>query len=199
MGSSRPLRIDSRVIAATNRYLEADVTNGKFRKDLFYRLNVFPIDLPNLSARRGDIAAMSWFFLDQLSRELSKKIDIIPTATMAAFEGYDWPGNVRELKAVIERAAIMSQGSSLNVDLGYFNQGIYATDTSDRCLANTAVPRTLDAVSRDCIRDTLARTAWKIEGPNGAAKLLGLNPSTLRSRAKKLGVERPCASCSIGG
>ena len=131
-----------------------------------------------------DVVSLSWFFLEKFSETRSKKIDVISAATMAAFENYDWPGNVRELKTVIERSVIMTDGSVLNVDLSYFNR-------THELAAATSIPRTLDAISRDCIQRALEHTEWKIEGPNGAAKLLGLKPSTLRWRLKKLDVQRP--------
>ena len=181
VGASRAIRANSRVIAATNRCLETDVKEGRFRADLFFRLNVFPIELAKLAHRIEDIEPLSRFFLDEAAQRHSKIIETIPATTMKTFENHDWPGNVRELKTVIERSVIMSDGPELIVDQSYFSQG-------QKCAGGL---RTLDEITKESIEETLYRTSWKIEGPDGAAKLLGLKPSTLRWRLKKLGIRRP--------
>jgi DNA-binding NtrC family response regulator len=181
LGNPRTLRVDVRIIAATNRDLRKAVQEGKFREDLYYRLNVFPITVPPLRERPDDIPLLARHFVARFARRMGKPLDTIPQRTMAALQQYAWPGNIRELENIIERAVILSPGNTLQLD--------------DLLDGTTAAPRTclqtLEEVERDYIQRTLDQTQWRIEGPRGAAARLGLNPSTLRSRIQKLGIEKP--------
>jgi len=182
LGSTRTRKVDVRVIAATNRDLQAEVAAGRFRADLFYRLNVFPVVVPTLRERREDIPALVWHCIGKRQAKLRRQIDAIPQETMQALQAYHWPGNIRELENVIERAMILSPGSTLIVDesVGVTLPPPAAPPASD-----------LDAVQRQHIEAILAECQWRIEGVGNAADRLGLNPSTLRFRMKKLGIERP--------
>jgi chemotaxis protein methyltransferase CheR len=183
LGGTQTLPVDVRVIAATNRDLVKLIEEKKFREDLYYRLNVFPLSLPPLRARHGDLALVVRHFVDKYSKRLGKKIDTIPQKVMAALEAYDWPGNVRELENVIERALILSRGTTLHFDDTLGNRrNPNASSTS---------MLTLQEVERHHILQMLEQTRWRVEGKHGAAIRLGLNPSTLRSRMRKLGIERP--------
>ena len=187
VGDDRTRRVDVRVIAATNKNLEADVARGAFRPDLYYRLSVFPIEVPPLRARREDIIALAEFFLRRYCRELGR---IPPTLTEAQRElltGYEWPGNVRELENVIERAVILAQGGALRLDLALsIGSSVPAQATSERVLTDTEL-RTLE---RDNLVAALERVAWRVSDSGGAAELLGVRPSTLRDRMKALGIRR---------
>ena len=184
IGGTQTLHVDVRVITATNRDLEKSVEEKHFREDLYYRLNVFPLSLPPLRARTGDMPLMVHHFVDKYSKKIGKTIDTIPQKVMAAFQTYDWPGNVRELENVIERALILSQGSTLHLDDGLGRR---------RKTSTTASMLTLEDAERQHIRQMLEQTHWQIEGQRGAAVRLGINPSTLRSRMRKLGIEKPWA------
>ncbi len=181
LGSSRPIKIDVRVIAATNRDLERMVGDGSFREDLYYRLNVFPIRVPPLRERPEDIPSLAWSFVDELSKAQGKRIESIATDQMLALQRYAWPGNVRELRNVIERAVIVSTGPELKILL-----------PRARTTATRGAVR-LEDVERDHIRVVLERTGWRIRGDGGAAQLLDLKPSTLEGRMAKLGLRRPKA------
>jgi len=176
------VEIDVRVIAATNRDLAEEVRQGRFRSDLYYRLNVFPITLPSLRDRREDIPALVRHLVKNLSRTLHKPIETIPASVMQTLERYDWPGNIRELENVLQRAIILSPGSTLTLGDAWMPalQPRQATELV-----------TLADVERRHIQGILETVRWRIEGSGGAAKLLGMNPSTLRSRMAKLGIERP--------
>jgi transcriptional regulator with GAF, ATPase, and Fis domain len=167
------------VIAATNRDLGALVREGRFREDLFHRLNVYPIQVPPLRARVSDIPLLVWRFVQEFNKKMGKSIDAISSQTMERLKQYPWPGNVRELRNLIERAMIVSIGRSLTIDLP-----AEATGPSP-------VPVTLEEVERKHIRDVLERVHWRISGKQGAAEILGLRPTTLHSRMKKLGIPRP--------
>ena len=182
LGSPRTVDIDVRVIAATNRDLAEEVRQGRFRSDLYYRLNVFPITLPSLRDRREDIPALVRHLVKNLSRTLHKPIDTIPPSVMQTFERYDWPGNIRELENVLQRAIILSPGSTLALG------DAWMPALQPRQAAELV---TLADVERRHIQSILETVRWRIEGAGGAAKLLGMNPSTLRSRMSKLGIERP--------
>jgi transcriptional regulator with GAF, ATPase, and Fis domain len=179
IGSTKTLTVDVRVIAATNRDLAALVAHGKFRDDLYYRLNVFPIAVPPLRERDEDIPLLVWTFAKQFGQALGKLVERIPQATMDALRHYPWPGNIRELRNVIERAVILSESSTLQVPVGA------------AVVAGAVVPTTLAANERWQILAALTQTGWRIRGPAGAAALLGLKPTTLESRIKKLGLQRP--------
>ncbi|MDQ3938387.1 MAG: sigma 54-interacting transcriptional regulator, partial [Chloroflexota bacterium] len=185
-------RTDARLIAATNRDLAALVGEQKFRQDLFYRLNVFPITVPPLRERRDDIPMLVRHFAQQFARRMKKTIDNISTETMDVLTRYDWPGNIRELQNLIERAVILSTGPTLDVPLAALN-GHAATSspalaTSDRY--GDAL-ETLEAADRRHIIAALERSGWVIAGPNGAAARLGIKRSTLQFRMRKLGIVRP--------
>lgn len=181
VGSSRTLKVDVRMIAATNRNLEEEVHKGRFRKDLWYRLNIFPITVPPLRSRIEDIPLLVKFIVDKVSKKLGKSIDYIPKNVMNALQNYHWPGNVRELEHVIERAVINSSESKLRLMDNLVN----------RQKDLTTPPKTLETVERDHIVQTLEETRWKVSGKNGASEILGLNPSTLRARMRKLGIRKP--------
>lgn len=157
---------------------------GRFRADLYYRLSVFPIQLPPLRERRDDIAQLTEFFLSQRSMALGKKVDRIPTETMDALVGYDWPGNIRELQNIIERAIILSPGRELVLAeaLGPFEERTRAS--------SGLLKQDLESVERQQIIDALHASNWKVKGEGNAASRLGLKPSTLRSRMKRLGIGR---------
>ena len=179
LGSVRPIKVDVRVIAATNRDLTKAVAERTFREDLFYRLNVFPITVPPLRDRQEDIAILVWAFIDEFSKAFKKRIDSISRESLLALQRYAWPGNVRELRNVIERAVIVAKSPRLVIDL--------PRDTvaarSDRI--------TLFDVEADHIREVMKNVGWRVRGPGGAAELLGMKPTTLDSRMAKLGVRRP--------
>jgi formate hydrogenlyase transcriptional activator len=179
IGSTKTLTVDVRVIAATNRDLATLVAHGKFREDLYYRLNVFPIAVPPLRERGEDIPLLVWTFAKQFGQALGKPVERIPQETMDALRHYPWPGNIRELRNVLERAVIVSESSTLQVLLG-----------SVAVAGAVALP-TLAAAERGQILAALEQTGWRIRGPAGAATLLGLKPTTLESRIKKLGIQRP--------
>jgi formate hydrogenlyase transcriptional activator len=183
LGSSRVIRTDARLIAATNRDLGDAVERQQFRGDLFYRLNVFPIHLPPLRQRPEDIPLLVRHFAGQFARRMGKMIETIPSETMDALTRYDWPGNVRELQNVIERAAILSSGPVLRVPIEDLRRG--------RVRPGDDAPQTLEQAERAHILKTLAVTRWVLSGPRGAAARLGMNRSTLQFRMKKLGIQRP--------
>jgi len=183
LGSSKTLSVDVRIIAASNRDLEDEVNHGRFRRDLFYRINVFPFTVPPLRNRKEDIPLLVKWFVDMFNRKMDKNITSIPKELIRHLQAYDWPGNVRELENVIERAVITSKGSILKL-----------TDNlviSAKVRSRAKLKETLTEVERTQILNTLENTGWKIEGVNGAAGVLGLAPSTLRDRIKKLGIRHP--------
>jgi PAS domain S-box-containing protein len=191
LGSPRPVKVDVRIIASTNRHLEEEIKKGRFRNDLFYRLNVFPVTIPPLRQRKEDIPLLVKFFAHRLAKRHGKSITKIPNQTMKALENYGWPGNVRELINVIERAVIVSEGPELRlvekIDVLPNGSGPEKM-TKDSEAGET---KGLAEVEREHILSTLQETGWRIEGDNGAAKLLGMNPSTMRARMRKLGIKRP--------
>jgi formate hydrogenlyase transcriptional activator len=190
LGSTRTLRTDARLIAATNRDLEALVEEQKFRSDLFYRLNVFPIRIPSLRERPEDIPALVRHFVQQFSRRNNRFIDAIPSETMEALTRYHWPGNVRELQNVIERAVIVSKGSVLKVPLA----GLKPPPAGKAAPAISPSPATenlrnvLDEEERKRIVTALEQANWIVAGSNGAAARLGMKRSTLQFRMQKLGI-----------
>jgi formate hydrogenlyase transcriptional activator len=185
LGSTRTLRTDARLIAATNRDLAALVEDQKFREDLFYRLNVFPIHVPPLRERREDIPMLVRHFAQQFSRRMKKSIENIPAESMDVLTRYDWPGNIRELQNLIERAVILSAGPTLDVPVAALN-GRRSSPAHQE--AETA---TLEQAERKHIIGALEGTNWVIGGPNGAAVRLGMKRSTLQFRMRKLGIVRP--------
>ncbi|HOC76662.1 MAG TPA: sigma 54-interacting transcriptional regulator [Deltaproteobacteria bacterium] len=182
LGSPRTIRVDVRVIASTCRDLKEEVRNRRFREDLYYRLNVFPVSIPPLAKRTGDIPLLVEHFVAKHARKLGKTFASIPKGTMWALQEYPWPGNVRELEHLIEQAVIMSPGPVLLL-----------FDQLDReaCPVEPDGSKTLEAVEREHILRVLHETRWRIEGQRGAAAVLGLNPSTLRFRIRRLGIKRP--------
>jgi formate hydrogenlyase transcriptional activator len=183
LGSAKTVKVNVRVIAATSCDLKQEIRKKRFREDLFYRLNVFPISIPPLRQRTEDIPLLAQFFTEKYARKMGKSIESIPKATIKTFLKYDWPGNVRELEHVIERAVIITAGTSLIMT----DQLIPSLpgDSNDETLKDLA------AAEREHILKVLQETGWRIEGPSGAAVVLKLHPSTLRSRIKKLGIRRP--------
>jgi transcriptional regulator with GAF, ATPase, and Fis domain len=182
LGSTRTMKVNVRVIAATNRDLDQEIRDGRFRSDLFYRLNVFPIQLPALRDRKQDIQLLVSYFVKKFSATLGKKVESVSAKSMEILKSYPWPGNIRELEHVIERAVILSQGPELEL-------GDWMPKGSGS--AAVAASATLEDVERSHIMSVLNQTAWRVSGEKGAAKILGLNPTTLEARMKKLGIQRP--------
>jgi transcriptional regulator with GAF, ATPase, and Fis domain len=178
LGSTRTISVDVRVIAATNRDLKQALRENRFRRDLFYRLSVFPITIPPLRERQEDIPLLVWTFVKQFGKSMGKTFDVVPKKTMDMLQSYSWPGNVRELKNVIERAMILSTDQTLHVDR------IKPEDLE------TERPMRLEDAERNHILQILNKTDWKVSGKNGAAKILGLKESTLRAKMGKLGIKR---------
>ena len=183
LGSGRTLRSDARLIAATNRDLSAMVREQTFRPDLFYRLNVFPVEVPPLRERPEDIPLLVRHFVEQFSRRMNKTIDTIPSETMSAMARYHWPGNIRELQNLIERAVILSPGPVLKVRIAELK--------ADPALAATRQIDTLEDGERRHILAALNATNWVVGGPKGAAALLDMKRSTLQARMEKLRIRRP--------
>jgi formate hydrogenlyase transcriptional activator len=193
LGSSRTLRTDARLIAATNRDLEAMVSEQKFRSDLFFRLNVFPVHVPPLRERQGDIPLLVRHFTQQFSRRMNRVIETIPSAAMEALCRYHWPGNIRELQNVIERAVIISTGPALSVDvadLKFPKAGPPVEKPLSPKSTNGALHNVLEETERQQILKALKECNWVVAGPNGAAAHLGMKRSTLQLRMHKLGIAR---------
>ena len=200
LGSSRTLKVNVRIIAASNRDLEKAVQEGRFRADLFYRLNVLPIVVPPLRQRRSDIPLLTTFFVERFARQFGKQITGITQDTMDLLSRYDWPGNIRELQNVVERAVVLSRGPILKLGtdlLPAASAAIASTDDvaslgsdHDQPHATTGDSSSLEQVEKRHIQSVLQKTDWVIEGDRGAAKILDLHPNTLRSRMKKLGIDR---------
>ncbi|MBI2505017.1 MAG: sigma 54-interacting transcriptional regulator, partial [Candidatus Latescibacteria bacterium] len=183
VGGNETLRFEGRMIAATNKDLEQMVAAGQFREDLYFRLQVFPIHLPALNQRREDIPLLAFYFMERMARDLGKKITHLTSEAIKVLTAYDWPGNVRELEHTIQRAAIVCQGSAIRPE----DLGIGAVQTEAESVAEF---RPLEEVERSYISRVLDGTEGVIEGLRGAAAILGLPPSTLRNRMKKLGIKR---------
>ena len=179
LGSTKTVRVNVRLIAATNRDLAQAIQTGTFRKDLFYRLNVFPILIPPLRERPDDIPLLVWAFVREFEKKMGKRIDSIPQRVMDTLRRHAWPGNARELRNVIEHAMIVSKGGTLEVRLPAIVSG------------ESPAPGNIEDVERRHIQSILEKTGWRIMGPGGAAKILGLKRTTLQSRMKKLGIKRP--------
>jgi transcriptional regulator with GAF, ATPase, and Fis domain len=185
VGATKTIRVNVRVIAATHRDMQQAMESGRFRPDLFYRLNVFPLQVPALRERREDIPVLVRHFVLKYATRLGKQIDHIPKQTLDALSAYHWPGNVRELANVIERSVIVSRGSTL--ELGDW----IAPEGAASAGAAPARRQTLQEVERAQILAALEETRWRVSGPSGAALKLGLKPTTLEARMKKLGITRP--------
>ncbi len=195
VGGGRPLRTDVRIIAATNRDLERDVRAGRFRSDLYHRLAIFPIVLPPLRERREDIPLLAAYLVTRKARRLGRKVEQIPDEVLNRLTNYDWPGNVRELENVLERAIILSPGISLRPEAVQLGPVSVARDQQPKRAERPAHAENAGDTMAENERAHILRichaAAWKIKGPGGAARRLGLNPGTLYSRMKKLGIERP--------
>jgi formate hydrogenlyase transcriptional activator len=179
LGNPRPVAADVRIIAATNKNLEKSVQDGKFREDLYYRLNVFPITIPPLRGRREDIPLLLWSFVEEFNNTLGKHVDTIGQSTMDALACYSWPGNIRELRNVIERAMILATDSKLKIEI--------PTGANGKLVEKLSI----NEVERKHFLSVLEMTGWRVRGRNGAAEILGLKPTTLTSRLAKLGIRRP--------
>jgi PAS domain S-box-containing protein len=184
LGNPATIKVDVRVIAATNRDLEENVKNGSFREDLYYRLNVFPIKIPPLRERKDDIPLLAKYFTKKYSAKIGKKIDIIPAGIMENLQAYNWPGNVRELENVIERATILSNDETLRIDEFPARSIVKGSEKQ-------VGPGSLEQIEKDHILKILRECNWIIDGDRGAAKKLDIPASTLRDRMKKLGIKRP--------
>jgi len=178
LGCSRTVKVDARIISATNCDLGKAVSEGRFREDLYFRLNVFQITVPPLHERTEDILPLVWFFVQEFSKKMGKQIKSIPPNSLETLKAYPWPGNVRELRNVVERAMIITAGTSLHLDVSK--------------IADSKTGRfgTLEEVEKQHIIEALNTTGWRVSGKNGAAEVLGLNPKTLESRMQRLGIQR---------
>jgi transcriptional regulator with GAF, ATPase, and Fis domain len=197
VGSNRTVRVNVRVIAATNRNLQDAVRQGLFRSDLYYRLSIFPITLPPLRERRKDIPILVKHFVNEIGRKFGKQIDTIPKETMSALQNYPWPGNIRELRNVIERAMIISEEGELRLLDSFESLPLEVAETKAFAAGFAAIDlkvdrgETLEENQYNLILNTLKKSYWRVEGPYGAAAVLNIHPSKLRSLMKKLGIERP--------
>jgi transcriptional regulator with GAF, ATPase, and Fis domain len=182
LGSPNTVKVNVRIIASTNRDLIDEVKKGQFREDLYYRLNVFPITVPPLRDRTEDISMIVTFFLKKFGKKIGKEIERVPYDVIKSLQGYHWPGNVRELENIIERSMIISPNSTLHLA-----DKLEVPKTADHGISES---KSLSDMERDHILQILEQTRWKIEGKNGAAEFLELNPSTLRTKMRKLGIKR---------
>jgi transcriptional regulator with GAF, ATPase, and Fis domain len=183
LGSPKTIKVNVRLIASTNRNLEEEIRKGRFREDLFYRLNVFPITIPPLRQRKEDIPLFVDYFVAKFNKKTGKKIETVSKETLTVLQEYYWPGNVRELENIIERAVITSQGPGLKILDQFVNPLKAGVQEAQDCKA-------LVDIERDHILQALEKAGWRVEGKKGAAAMLGLNPSTLRGRMKKDGIRR---------
>jgi len=208
LGSGKTIKVDVRVIAATNRNLSEAAQRGRFRSDLYYRLNVYPIEIPPLRERKQDIGLLAEVFLGEASRRLGRGFGRIPRQVIEALQEYGWPGNVRELENVISRAAVTSIGKVIQLPDGW-NTADSSINLSIRTRSDGPAPSspprenyereaTLGELEKVHILEVLHRTNWRIEGPKGAALILGLHPNTLRSRMHKLSIQKPARELKIG-
>jgi transcriptional regulator with GAF, ATPase, and Fis domain len=195
VGSSKTLKTDVRIIAATNRDLQQEVDAGRFRSDLFYRLNVFPVRVPPLRERREDVPLLVMYFLEKFSKKLGKSITSVPAGVMQRLVDYDWAGNIRELQNVIERAIVLapSGASTLSSSLLPVSGQEDLNEDAEAGFPDGNGASDIREIERKHILSVLEQTAWVIEGPRGAARALNLHPNTLRSRLKKLNIQRPVA------
>ena len=180
LGSSKTIKVDVRIIAATNRNLEEEVRNGRFREDLWYRLNVFPITMPPLRNRMEDIPLLVKFYVSKIEKRLGKTIEVVPAGVMETLQNYHWPGNIRELENVLERAVINSSGPKLRL----------VDDLKKPFKDSARTHQTLQEIEREYILRVLEQTHWKVSGKNSAAEILGLDRSTLRARMRKLNIRK---------
>jgi formate hydrogenlyase transcriptional activator len=205
LGSNRTIKVDVRVVAATNQDLAKQVADRTFRSDLYYRLNVFPIQIPALRERREDVPLLVRYFVQKFSRRLNKIVEYVPAEAMTALANYSWPGNVRELENFVERAVLLSPGKELRVPVSELlsEPGLSSTgrsshrgvvsrigDNGDE-VAPSASISTLEQAEREHILRALQQTQWRIGGPKGAAALLDMKRTTLQARMRKLNIRRP--------
>jgi transcriptional regulator with GAF, ATPase, and Fis domain len=183
LGGTKTINVDVRVIAATNRDLDKAIEKHEFREDLYYRLNVFPIEIPPLRERKGDIELLVNHFVSKFSKKVGKKITSIPQSIMDTLTNYQWPGNVRELENIIERAVIISSPE-------HFTLGNWPPKSDALRIQNTGSLVSLEEYEKDYIIQVLNHTGWRVSGEKGAAKILDINPKTLESRMSKLGIKR---------
>jgi len=186
VGGGRPIRVDVRVIAATNRDLKTAMANGTFRADLFYRLNVFPVEVPPLRERKDDIPLLVWHFIRQIARRMNKVIDTISSATMDALRRYHWPGNIRELQNVIERSVILCETEIFSIDESWFPQQPFLAEPRNEI----ELSRRLQAEEMDIIEAALKETGGRVFGLTGAAAKLGMARSTLESKIRSLKIDK---------
>jgi transcriptional regulator with GAF, ATPase, and Fis domain len=200
LGSGKTIKVDVRVIAATNRNLREAVEHGRFRADLYYRLNVYPIEVPPLRERKQDIRSLAQIFLDEAGPRLGKRFDPIPDEILRALVSYDWPGNVRELENLIARAAVTSPSENLQLPGGWDKEApganssevsLMNSERSSNGAYDAPAEITLEAREKAQIQRVLEQMNWRIQGLKGAALILGVHPNTLRSRMQKLGIKRP--------
>jgi len=205
LGSNRTIKVDVRVVAATNQDLAKQVADRTFRSDLYYRLNVFPIQIPALRERREDVPLLVRYFVQKFSRRLNKVVEYVPAEAMTSLANYSWPGNVRELENFVERAVLLSPGKELRVPVSELlsEPGLPSTvrssyrtvvaptvDNSDEVAASVSIA-TLEQADREHILRALQQTQWRIGGPKGAAALLDMKRTTLQARMRKLNIRRP--------
>jgi len=204
LGSNRTIKVDVRVVAATNQDLAKQVADRTFRSDLYYRLNVFPIQIPALRERREDVPLLVRYFVQKFSSRLNKVVEYVPAEAMTALANYSWPGNVRELENFVERAVLLSPGKELRVPVSELLSEpgqpstsrssdrvvVPRTDNGDESPASASIS-TLEQAEREHILRALQQTQWRIGGPKGAAALLDMKRTTLQARMRKLNIRRP--------
>jgi len=190
VGSNRTIKVNVRIIAATNRDLEKAVQSGRFRSDLYYRLNVIPLRVPALRDRKSDIPQLAMAFLQQYAKRMGKSIQSVSQETMRSLVDYSWPGNIRELQNVIERGVVLSKGSILKLGADLLPIEAFETSIEPRAVAETKNGDSLEEIQRQHILRVLARTGWVISGPSGAGAILNIHPNTLRSLMNRLGIRR---------
>jgi len=186
VGGNRRIRADVRVIAATNRDLQAAISAGSFRSDLFYRLNVFPIQIPSLRERREDIPLLVEYFIDRYARKAGKNISGVNKNTLQLLQSYPWPGNIRELQNIIERSVIVCETENFSVDESWLSRQPLATEPKNQ----PELPRKLAAQEREMIEAALRESQGRVSGPSGAAAKLGIPGSTLDSKIRSLGINK---------
>jgi transcriptional regulator with GAF, ATPase, and Fis domain len=183
--------VDVRIIAATNRHLEQAVREGRFRADLYFRLNVVPIELPSLRERRSDIPDLVSFILAHHNRQFGRMIELVADETMQRLMNYSWPGNIRELQNLLARAVVLSSGPVLRLGEDFLPPAETTATPAPPASVRQSPNQELTGIERNHILQILHDTHWVIEGPKGAAVRLGLHSNTLRSRIKKLNIQRP--------
>jgi formate hydrogenlyase transcriptional activator len=190
LGATKTIKVDVRLVAATNRDLQAMVAAREFRSDLFYRLNVFPVMSPPLRDRLEDVPRLVQSFTKKFARRMNKRIETVPTETMATLSRYHWPGNIRELENFIERAVILSRGSNLEAPLAELERFESEVAAGSMSVGSNGHATTLEEAERDHIRRALDQANWLVGGPAGAAAKLGMKRTTLQSKMLKLGIKR---------